>query len=103
MSGGRHWSPRNAIWCAVVCTSLLVSTAPERAQDTSQAAADPTAVTADPASTGQPAPDAAAAPDREEAALLTEEELDDLVAPIALYPDALLAQVFVAATYPLDW
>lgn len=34
--------------------------------------------------------------------LLGEEELDDLVAPIALYPDALLAQVLVAATYPLD-
>jgi hypothetical protein len=32
----------------------------------------------------------------------SEEELDDLVAPIALYPDALLAQVLVAATYPLD-
>jgi hypothetical protein len=30
------------------------------------------------------------------------EELDRLVAPIALYPDALLTQVFVAATYPLD-
>lgn len=32
----------------------------------------------------------------------TEEELDDLVAPVALYPDSLLAQVLVAATYPLD-
>ena len=34
--------------------------------------------------------------------LLDEEELDDLVAPVALYPDSLLTQVFVAATYPLD-
>ncbi|MBB5221480.1 hypothetical protein HNP73_001401 [Amaricoccus macauensis] len=34
--------------------------------------------------------------------LLTEAELDDLVAPVALYPDALLAQVLVAATYPLQ-
>ncbi len=32
----------------------------------------------------------------------SEDELDALVAPIALYPDSLLAQVFVAATYPLD-
>jgi hypothetical protein len=32
----------------------------------------------------------------------TEEELDDLVASVALYPDSLLAQVLVAATYPLD-
>jgi hypothetical protein len=28
------------------------------------------------------------------------EELDNLVAPIALYPDALLAQILVAATFP---
>ena len=34
--------------------------------------------------------------------LLDEDALDELVAPIALYPDALLAQVLVAATYPLD-
>jgi hypothetical protein len=30
------------------------------------------------------------------------EQLEQLVAPIALYPDALLAQLFMAATYPLD-
>src|SRR5499425_1306647 len=29
-------------------------------------------------------------------------ELDQLVAPVALYPDALLAQVLMASTYPLD-
>ena len=29
------------------------------------------------------------------------EQLDSLVAPIALYPDPLLAQVLVASTYPL--
>jgi hypothetical protein len=29
-------------------------------------------------------------------------DLDALVAPIALYPDALLTQIFVAATFPLD-
>ena len=29
-------------------------------------------------------------------------ELDQLVAPIALYPDALLAQALMASTYPLD-
>lgn len=33
---------------------------------------------------------------------LTEEELDELVAPVALYPDTLLIQILVAATYPLD-
>jgi hypothetical protein len=32
----------------------------------------------------------------------TQEQLDQLLAPIALYPDALLAQVLMAATYPLE-
>src|SRR5215469_13507575 len=34
--------------------------------------------------------------------LLKPEELDALVAPIALYPDPLLAQVLMASTYPLE-
>jgi hypothetical protein len=33
---------------------------------------------------------------------LSTNQLDDLVAPIALYPDPLLSQVLVAATYPLE-
>ena len=32
----------------------------------------------------------------------TTEQLDQLLAPIALYPDALLSQVLMAATYPLE-
>ena len=32
----------------------------------------------------------------------SQEELDQVLAPIALYPDSLLAQVFIAATYPLE-
>jgi hypothetical protein len=34
--------------------------------------------------------------------LLNSEELDALVAPIALYPDTLLAEVLMASTYPLE-
>ncbi len=34
--------------------------------------------------------------------LLSAEQLDALVAPIALYPDPLLAQVLMASTYPLE-
>lgn len=34
--------------------------------------------------------------------ILSADALDTLVAPVALYPDALLAQVLVAATYPLE-
>src|SRR5580658_5917669 len=33
---------------------------------------------------------------------LTPDQLDDLVAPIALYPDELVSQILVAATYPLE-
>jgi uncharacterized membrane protein YgcG len=31
-----------------------------------------------------------------------QEELDQLIAPVALYPDDLLAEVFMASTYPLE-
>jgi hypothetical protein len=48
------------------------------------------------ASSPQPSP--APIPD----ATLTAEALDSLVAPIALYPDTLVAQVLAAATYPLQ-
>jgi hypothetical protein len=34
--------------------------------------------------------------------VFTPEQLDSLVAPIALYPDPLLSQVLVASTYPLE-
>ena len=36
------------------------------------------------------------------APVLGAEQLDQLLAPIALYPDALLAQILMAATYPLE-
>jgi hypothetical protein len=45
----------------------------------------------------QPVPPAQAPAQR-----LSPEQLDTLVAPIALYPDALLSQVLVASTYPLE-
>lgn len=34
--------------------------------------------------------------------MLSPDQLNDLVAPVALYPDPLLSQVLVAATYPLE-
>src|SRR5262249_49976158 len=43
-----------------------------------------------PINTGQPIP------------VLSPQELDGLVAPIALYPDPLISQILVAATYPLE-
>ena len=44
----------------------------------------------------------AAASSQEEAAVLPADQLDSLVAPIALYPDPLLAQMLAASTYPLE-
>ena len=49
----------------------------------------------------QPAPAPAAAADAP-APKLSPDQLDSLVAPIALYPDPLLAQTLVASTYPLE-
>ena len=43
----------------------------------------------------------AAAPE-EQAPKIPNDQLDSLVAPIALYPDPLLAQVLAASTYPLE-
>jgi len=45
-----------------------------------------------------PAPDPAPAQARQ--AVFNQEQLDQMTAPIALYPDPLLAQVLMAATYP---
>ena len=36
------------------------------------------------------------------AGTFSQEELDQMLAPIALYPDSLLAQILVASTYPLE-
>src|ERR1700733_5435830 len=47
----------------------------------------------------QAAPAAATTPSDQ---LLKPEQLDALVAPIALYPDTLLAEVLMASTYPLE-
>ncbi len=50
-----------------------------------------------------PAPGAAPATNTSPAAkTFSQQDLDQLLAPIALYPDALLAQVLMASTYPLE-
>lgn len=43
-----------------------------------------------------------AAPTQQAAPKIPPEQLDSLVAPIALYPDPLLSQTLVASTYPLE-
>src|SRR5580658_3269606 len=49
-----------------------------------------------------PPPPEAAAAAPETPAPLSSDELDDLVAPIALYPDALVAQILAGSTYPTE-
>jgi hypothetical protein len=49
----------------------------------------------------QPAPMPAAQPPAS-AQPLPQDQLDALLAPIALYPDQLLSQILIASTYPLD-
>lgn len=50
----------------------------------------------------QPTPAPTTSPETAQAKMLPPEQLDSLVAPIALYPDALLAQTLAASTYPLE-
>ena len=40
--------------------------------------------------------------DQREPARAHQAELDQILAPIALYPDSLLSQMLIAATYPRD-
>jgi hypothetical protein len=69
-------------------------------------AAAPAEAPAAAAASAAAAPPAAAPPAAEaappEAALLDSDALQQLLGPVALYPDALLAQVLIASAYPLD-
>src|SRR6187431_2350428 len=74
----RRWCSRlmSCVWlvCALLI-GLALSAMPVNAQTTPAA--------------GEPAP-------------LSNEQLEQLVSPIALYPDDLLSQVLMASTYPLE-
>ena len=53
----------------------------------------------------QPAPPLQVSPDLvspQASAAFSKEQIEQLVAPIALYPDALVAQILMASTYPLE-
>jgi hypothetical protein len=50
----------------------------------------------------QEPPAAGAADQQEPPVKIPPDQLDSLVAPIALYPDPMLAQVLAASTYPLE-
>src|SRR4051812_30084323 len=77
----RNWLRSIALLCAALLAPGDVSLIAQQGQ-----AGAPTAATAKP----------------ETVALLPGEQLESLVAPIALYPDPLLAQILAASTYPLE-
>jgi hypothetical protein len=76
------WSKRISRYCFMALATPLVLSLPARAQDQQQ-----------------PPPQAQPQPQQQP---LSQQQLQQLVAPIALYPDALLAQVLTASTYPLE-
>src|ERR1700744_3352052 len=71
--------------CVLLALSILVASAAGAAAQQAATAPPPSS----PAS-------------QDEQTLLKPEQLEALVAPIALYPDALLANMLAAATYPLE-
>ena len=88
LSRGSDLFPRNAArFVAVLCSLLL---APGGVFSQQQPAAP------------QPGTPPAPAAQEQAAIQLTADQLDSLIAPIALYPDPLLSQVLVASTYPLE-
>ena len=84
---------RTICWMCAFLGMLHVSI-PARSQSPDTNTQTPSSVPAQP-------PASAASPVADQPALKPA-ELDGLVAPIALYPDALLANVLMASTYPLE-
>src|SRR5215472_11268896 len=77
--------------CAIVTSGALVlSTFPAMAQDQP------------PPGVQLPPPGAAQQPPQPAALQLGQAELEKLLAPIALYPDDLVAQILTASTYPIE-
>src|SRR5262249_43808682 len=77
--------------CAIVASGALVlSTFPAMAQDQP------------PPGVQLPPPGAAQQPPQPAAPQLGQAELEKLLAPIALYPDDLVAQILTASTYPIE-
>ena len=63
---------------------------------------DPFAFAQQPAPPQRTAQEVSATQPKASGATFSQQDLDELLAPVALYPDALLAQVLMASTYPLE-
>ena len=87
---------------AVSSAALAQSTAPIPTSSTpsslpAPSAASPPAITVTPSQN-----QAAGSPQTQAGPLLAQAQLEQLIAPIALYPDPLLAQILMASTYPAE-
>jgi hypothetical protein len=80
---------------AMVLCLLLTACAPAPAQVSAASASPPQASSA-------PSAGAPAAPAAPAAKTFSQQEIEQLVAPIALHPDALFTQILMASTYPLE-
>jgi hypothetical protein len=76
---------------AVLCSFLLLQMGSPLAAQTQQKPDSPVPKEAN-----------ANVPEPQDAVQISPDQLDSLVAPIALYPDPMLAQVLAASTYPLE-
>jgi hypothetical protein len=88
--------------CAIVTSGALVfSTFPALAQVTAQDQPPPGAQLPPPGAQ-LPPPETAQQPPQPAVPQLGQAELEKLLAPIALYPDDLVAQILTASTYPIE-
>jgi len=109
--GGMGARPIRVIAWVLAMTIVVVVSLSVRAQTTPAPASEtptptvpetqaPAAQIAEPAPATETLPAGKPAP--QVPPILHAEQLDQLLSPIALYPDALLAQILMAATYPLE-
>ncbi len=82
--------------------ALILAAGPSLAQDAPASTADDAATQVQAGTQNEQAQGGQASGDQQSSQLLDAAQLDQLVAPIALYPDPLLAQVLIASTYPLE-
>jgi hypothetical protein len=109
MSPWTNGMARRGLVTALVCiaigvggTTFAQNAAPIPAPSTPSSLPAPNVTVAPPAISVTPAPNSAPPPGQAAPPLLTQAQLEQLVAPIALYPDPLLAQILMASTYPLE-
>src|SRR5215475_14723162 len=98
--GTGRWIPKRPIRSLVIALAILLAVPPFPLPRAQQPPPPPQA----PPPQAQQAAQASAAQGEEptDAPPFKPEELEQIVAPIALYPDSLVAQTMMASTYPLD-